>query len=154
MNKVSNNGTCSLFIEIDQRVKIFWTPISNHRSLIYKKNGWKTTDSISWKQTTVSRCSTMSYINPLNKQCLFKKGQTVSIQQSNTNKFNIHKPWCSRRFFNSKVMYLRVHRAESFKCWSEFARKWTPCSIKENGVWSTPPSKVQLSINSLSSHLQ
>lgn len=96
----------------------------------------------------------MSYINPLNKQYLSSKGQTVSIQQSYTNEFNIHKPWCSRRFLNSKVMYLRIHSAESFKHWSEFARKWTPCSIKENGVWNTPPSKVQLSIKSLSSHLQ
>ena len=142
-------GTCSFFIEIYQRAEIFWTSITNHRSLIYQKNGWETTNTISWKQTTVSGYSTMSS-NPLNKQ-FFVQEWTNCL---NSVKFNIYIPRCSRRFFNRKVMYLRVHSAESLKYWSEFARKWTPCSVKENGVWSTPTPKVQLCINSLSTHLQ
>lgn len=147
--KKSNACTCSFFIEVHQRAEIFWAPVSYHCSLIYKKNGRESTDTISWKQTTISRNSIIS------RRVDLKGGMMPHLKRHIDNiGVNIYIPRHCRWFFNSKVIYLREHSAESFKYWPELAWKWTPSSIEENGVRNTSAAKVQLFINSLSSHLQ
>jgi hypothetical protein len=51
------------------------------------------------------------------EQHLFKHGQ--QCLNSTDEHEGVHLPRSSRRFFNSKMMYLRVHSAESFKYWSK-----------------------------------